>query len=226
MDSPPPAGADDDNPGRLYICQGSRSSVDIELDVVTAPSGNKDWIGWRVEKPDGNLVASSGPGSADPPESRFGPPPAPAANCSTIGATLTPSDTLREFHVKLFCDEEVPYCEKVDEPYMYDDKEISQSEVLIIIVYVLNVDLVIHNGLKGVSGGQEISEADEESKGAVTVANLNDTDGDGGGTTADKDDNVVSVSGSNPPGRNEHDLMELTLKKPQWWVVPCDASGD
>lgn len=73
------------------------------------------------------------------------------------------------------------------------------------------MDLVIHNGLEGYSGGQEISEEDEETLGALTVANLNDTDGDG---TVDKDDNDVSVTGQNPPGRNEIDLMKLVVKKP------------
>jgi hypothetical protein len=73
------------------------------------------------------------------------------------------------------------------------------------------VNLVIHNGLAGFSGGQAISEADEEQKGAVTVANLNDTDGDG---TVDKDDDEVAVTGANPPGRDEIDLMKLILNKP------------
>jgi hypothetical protein len=44
------------------------------------------------------------------------------------------------------------------------------------------------------------------------VANLNDTDGDG---QVDKDDDDVSVTGGNPPGRNEIDLMKLVLEKPQ-----------
>lgn len=84
----------------------------------------------------------------------------------------------------------------------------------VIEVKVIKVDLIIHNGLKGVSGGQKIDEADEETVGAVTVANLNDTDGDGTDGTLDKDDDDVSVTGANPPGRNEHDLMELIIKKP------------
>ncbi|MEO5368146.1 MAG: hypothetical protein H7831_17700, partial [Magnetococcus sp. WYHC-3] len=79
------------------------------------------------------------------------------------------------------------------------------------VILVLGVDLEIYNGLDGYSGGQLISETDEESKGAATVANLNDTDGDG---TADKDDDNVSISGENPAGRNEIDLMKLVLKKP------------
>lgn len=47
------------------------------------------------------------------------------------------------------------------------------------------------------------------------MANLNDTDGDGTvDGTVDRDDENVSVSGPNPPGRNEIDLMKLVLKKP------------
>ncbi len=75
---------------------------------------------------------------------------------------------------------------------------------------VPQVNAIIHNGLEGVSGGQEIPEADEETVGAVTVANLNDTDGD---NTIDRDDNDVSVGGGTT-GRDEHDLMKLILKRP------------
>lgn len=70
------------------------------------------------------------------------------------------------------------------------------------------VNLIIHNGLKNESGGQEISGDDDEeySKGAFTVANLNDTDGD---NNPDWDDNeVASVK------RDEVDLMELTVTQP------------
>jgi hypothetical protein len=77
---------------------------------------------------------------------------------------------------------------------------------------VYDGDLIIHNGLKGVSGGQELSEADEEATGAVTLANYNDTDGDG---ITDDLDSDVSVSGANPPGRQEHDMMQLNLEEPQ-----------
>jgi len=66
------------------------------------------------------------------------------------------------------------------------------------------IDLVIHNG----QGGPPISEADEETIGAFTVANLNDTDGDG---KVDKDDDAVIASAK---GRNEVDLMELNINPP------------
>ncbi len=78
-----------------------------------------------------------------------------------------------------------------------------------------SVNLIIYNGLAGCSGGQKISEEDEETIGAVTVANLNDTDGDGTENgQIDRDDQSVSISGDHPPGRNEVDLMQLVLKKP------------
>jgi hypothetical protein len=70
------------------------------------------------------------------------------------------------------------------------------------------VNLSIHNGLEGVSGGQMINEEEEETKGAVTVANLNDTNGNG---IVDVLDVVVEKS---PAGRDEHDLMRLRIDRP------------
>jgi len=64
---------------------------------------------------------------------------------------------------------------------------------------VLKVDLEIYDG----QNGSAVPEADEETKGAFTVANLNDTDDDG---TDDQNDADV-------PG--EQDLMKLILKKPE-----------
>ena len=69
---------------------------------------------------------------------------------------------------------------------------------------VLKVDLEIYDG----QGGPLIPEAEEESVGAYTVANLNDTDDDG---TVDKDDGSVS---------GEVDLMKIVLK------AEPDAGGD
>jgi len=91
----------------------------------------------------------------------------------------------------------------------YDGNEICKD---LVVVTVIKADLIIHNGLEGYSGGQEISEQEEESKGAVTIANKNDTDGD---TQEDINDDDVSVSGTNPPGRNELDLMNLILEEPK-----------
>ena|GEM_PF-5287712 len=62
----------------------------------------------------------------------------------------------------------------------------------------LKVNLVIHNG----QGGAAVPEDIEESVGAFTVANLNDTDGNG---AIDRDQSTV-------PG--EVDLMEINLLKP------------
>ena len=70
---------------------------------------------------------------------------------------------------------------------------------------VLKVDMDIANG----QGGSLIDEDNEETPGAFTVANLNDTDGDG---TVDKDDSDVSATAN---GRDEVDLMMLVLRKPE-----------
>jgi len=59
------------------------------------------------------------------------------------------------------------------------------------------------------SGGQMVPDAIEASKGAVAVANLNDTDGD---TIPDYQDMSVTAS---LVGRNEIDLMKLLVLKPQ-----------
>ncbi|MCB9350641.1 MAG: hypothetical protein H6573_24480 [Lewinellaceae bacterium] len=77
------------------------------------------------------------------------------------------------------------------------------------------VDIQIFNGFydwatdTSWSGGQIVPDAIESSKGAVTVANLNDTDGD---TIPDYQDMSVTAS---PAGRNEIDLMKLLVLKPQ-----------
>jgi len=57
------------------------------------------------------------------------------------------------------------------------------------------------------SGGQKLSPNEKRSKGAVTVANLNDTDGD---TVIDNIDNSVIQSNV---GRNEIDLIKIEVKK-------------
>ncbi len=65
---------------------------------------------------------------------------------------------------------------------------------------VQEVNLIISSGLNS----SAVSEDDEETVGAFTVANLNDTDGDG------VIDNVVGTAG----GRNEVDLMALDITRP------------
>jgi len=84
-----------------------------------------------------------------------------------------------------------------------------------------SIDLIIYNGLKdwegdvSWSGGQILEElADKEYEiGAVTVANLNNTDGDfmedGVTERIDRDDNDVRPS--NVMGRNEIDLMKIQI---------------
>ena len=67
------------------------------------------------------------------------------------------------------------------------------------------VDLTIYNGLYGSFGGQQVSDSDEESLGAITIANLNDTDNDG---NIDNADNYIA----NAFGRTgEIDLSRLTI---------------
>ena len=72
-------------------------------------------------------------------------------------------------------------------------------------ITVMKVDLDIYNG----QAGSEVVEDKEESIGAFTVANLNDTDGDG---IMDKDDNSVKATAN---GRDEVDLMQLIIRKPE-----------
>ncbi len=79
----------------------------------------------------------------------------------------------------------------------------------------VKIDLTIHNGLYGEYGGQAISNSKETSKGAVTVANLNDTDGD---DIIDNLDNSVVKSSS---GRDEVDLMKLIIASNGALVPSC-----
>lgn len=70
-------------------------------------------------------------------------------------------------------------------------------------VTVVAVDASIRNGLENFSGGQIVAEPDEESVGAITVANLNSSDSD---ATADVDDAGPVVG--------EKDLMRFVMTKP------------
>jgi len=87
-----------------------------------------------------------------------------------------------------------------------------------VTIPVVQMSMLIHDGLEGVSGGAVVPDPLDLFRGAITVANLNDTDGDG---QVDKDDLDVSVAGANPPGRHEHDLMKLLIGKP----APADAAS-
>lgn len=69
----------------------------------------------------------------------------------------------------------------------------------------VKIDLTIYNGLDGLYGGSEVKDSREVTKGAVTVANLNDTDGD---NITDNIDNSVTAT---PQGRDEVDLMKLEI---------------
>ncbi len=75
----------------------------------------------------------------------------------------------------------------------------------------VNIELSIYNGLNeggspGLYGGNLVANDEEESLGAVTIANLNDTDGDG--TDDWEDDNGVT---SSLTGRDELDLMRFEI---------------
>lgn len=75
------------------------------------------------------------------------------------------------------------------------------------------VSLDIYNGIydweagQSYSGGNKLGSGNKFDKGAVTIANLNDTDGDG---IVDVDDDDVVASSI---GRNEVDLIKLVIKK-------------
>ncbi len=68
------------------------------------------------------------------------------------------------------------------------------------------IELTIYNGLYGNYGGNVVLNKDKIIPGAVTVANMNDTDGD---TYIDNSDMIVT---NGPNGRDEVDLMKLEIK--------------
>jgi len=70
---------------------------------------------------------------------------------------------------------------------------------------VVDVNLTISNG----QDGDAVPEASEETVGAFTVANLNDTDGDGVQDDVDTDGVIGTAN-----GRDEVDLMQLIVAKP------------
>jgi uncharacterized protein (DUF2141 family) len=76
------------------------------------------------------------------------------------------------------------------------------------------VDLDIWDGLDGAGGGWPVGEFAEETRGAFTVTNIQDTNGDG---KRDRDQNPVEAT---PKGRNEVDLMKMEMVVKN---VPADA---
>ncbi len=74
-----------------------------------------------------------------------------------------------------------------------------------VLLFALNMR--IENG----QSGPEVKPEESKTVGAFTVANLNDTDGDG---TVDNKDQVVKRSPPQTTGVNEMDLMRLTIHQP------------
>ena len=82
------------------------------------------------------------------------------------------------------------------------------------------VNMAIFDGLKdwfmgiAYSGGNEVLPADETIRGAITIVNKNDTDGD---TAEDRGDNEVLGMGA--VGRNEIDLAKLIIERPPGMIA-------
>ncbi|MCI0361548.1 MAG: hypothetical protein L0211_23945 [Planctomycetaceae bacterium] len=72
------------------------------------------------------------------------------------------------------------------------------------------LDLIIHDG----QTKKEVLPPDEDKTGAVTVANMNDTDADGHTDNTDPNGVEETRTGADRHGRNEVDLMKLIIKKP------------
>ena len=70
------------------------------------------------------------------------------------------------------------------------------------------IDLKLYDGLYGSYGGDLVPNNKEWSEGGLTVANLNDSDGDG---TIDNGDMVVKTIGGVNGSRDEVDLMKLEV---------------
>ena len=83
----------------------------------------------------------------------------------------------------------------------------------------VGIDLLIFNGLGSFGGTQVPNNALEVKLGAVTVANLNDTNGN---TIPDSNDNTNGVVAS-AVGRDELDLMKLTINP--IGPIPANCTG-
>jgi hypothetical protein len=79
--------------------------------------------------------------------------------------------------------------------------------------------LLIHNGLERATGGQLILPRSDKTRGAVTAANRNNTNGDFTGDFTDNiDRDQTTVTANGTKGRDEVDLMDLVLPQPVFWV--------
>ncbi len=89
--------------------------------------------------------------------------------------------------------------------YVANDGITNSSFVGTVNVTSYRVDAMIYDGQDGAQVAYQV----EESRGAFTVANLNDTDNDGVQDRNDADGVVAT-----PAGRNEVDLMRLDIARP------------
>lgn len=93
--------------------------------------------------------------------------------------------------------------------YAYDSAEHYGDDTVSYQVATCSIDLTIYDGLEGTGGGNVVSEAKEVTRGAFTVTNIQDTNGD---NIMDKNQNPVSATAK---GRNEVDLMKMVLHPPE-----------
>ena len=89
--------------------------------------------------------------------------------------------------------------------YLANDGIASSPSVGTARVTKYRVDVMLSDG----QFGPEVPYPVEESRGAFTVANMNDTDGDGVTDNVDVDGVIAT-----PAGRNEVDLMQLKIARP------------
>jgi len=89
--------------------------------------------------------------------------------------------------------------------YYANDGLTNSDQPATVEIDVFRMNLTIHHG----QYGADVLEAEEMTVGAFTVANWNDTDGDGVRDDQDNDGVIATAA-----GRDEIDLMELVIDKP------------
>jgi hypothetical protein len=97
------------------------------------------------------------------------------------------------------------------------------SLTAVVPVFTIPIDytgrISIYNGLDGATGGQLIRRRHDKRRGAVTVANRNNTNGDFNGDFTDIiDRDQTNVTANGTKGRDEVDLMRLNLPRPTFWI--------